>query len=243
MSTRLPHRTLASAIVEQLRNDILAGAYAAGTQLRQDALAEVFGVSRIPVREALFQLEAEGLVHIEPHKGAVVAAFSLDEIDDVFDLRAMLEPRLLRDSVPRLTPGDFEALTALDIAFGRAVATQEIGQWGELNARLHLGLYQHAQRPKTLAVVTSLLQTSDRYTRLQMNRTPAMVRAGREHRQLLTLCRTGKVEKACEHLVEHIEAVRRDLHLLLRHQQAAAAKAGNAAPAARPTVTPRGTTR
>jgi DNA-binding GntR family transcriptional regulator len=81
MKPRLGHRTLSAAIVEQLRRDILDGTYAAGDQLRQDALAASFEVSRIPVREALFQLEAEGLVLIEPHKGAIVSAFSLEEID------------------------------------------------------------------------------------------------------------------------------------------------------------------
>ena len=86
MNPRLGHRTLSAAIVEQLRRDILDGTYAAGEQLRQDALAASFQVSRIPVREALFQLEAEGLLRIEPHKGAIVSAFSLEEIDDVFDL-------------------------------------------------------------------------------------------------------------------------------------------------------------
>ena len=86
MQDRLPHRTLSSAIVEQLRRAILDGTHAAGTQLRQDALAAAYQVSRIPVREALFQLEAEGLVRIEPHKGAIVAAFSLEEIDDVFQV-------------------------------------------------------------------------------------------------------------------------------------------------------------
>jgi len=220
MKPRLGHRTLSAAIVEQLRRDILDGTYAAGEQLRQDALAATFQVSRIPVREALFQLEAEGLVRIEPHKGAIVSAFSLEEIDDVFDLRLLLEPRLLAQSAPLLTAADFAELRALDDAFHGAIAAQDVAQWGQLNARYHLALYRHARQPRTLAIVTSLLQTSDRFTRLQMNAAPALARAQTEHRKLLRLCQGGKVPQACDYLVAHIDKVRQDLHALLRRQAA-----------------------
>ena len=215
MKTRLGHRTLSAAIVEQLRRDILDGTYAAGDQLRQDALAASFEVSRIPVREALFQLEAEGLVLIEPHKGAIVSSFSLEEIDDVFDLRVLLEPRMLAQSAPLLTPQDFAEVSALDAEFAGAIAAQDVARWGQLNASYHLALYRHARQPRTLAIVTSLLQTSDRFTRLQMNRAPALSRAESEHRKLLRLCREGKVPQACDYLVAHIEKVRQDLHALL----------------------------
>jgi DNA-binding GntR family transcriptional regulator len=216
LKPRLGHRTLSAAIVEQLRRDILDGTHAAGDQLRQDALAASFQVSRIPVREALFQLEAEGLVLIEPHKGAIVSAFSLEEIDDVFDLRALLEPRMLAQSAPLLTPEDYAEISALHAAFAGAIAAQDVAQWGQLNARFHLALYRRARQPRTQAIVSSLLQTSDRFTRLQMNRAPAFTRAEKEHRQLLRLCREGKTPKACDYLVAHIEKVRQDLHALLR---------------------------
>lgn len=216
MKTFLGHRTLSAAIVEQLRNDILDGTYSAGEQLRQDALATTFQVSRIPVREALFQLEAEGLVLIEPHKGAIVSSFSLEEIDDIFDLRVLLEPRMLAQSAPLLTPQDIAEVSTLGDQFKGAIAAQDIAQWGQLNARYHLALYRHARQPRTLAIVTSLLQTSDRFTRLQMNRAAALSRAESEHRKLLRLCQEGKVPQACDHLVAHIEKVRRDLHALLK---------------------------
>ncbi len=218
MKTRLGHRTLSAAIVEQLRRDILDGTYAAGAQLRQDALADTFQVSRIPVREALFQLEAEGLLRIEPHKGAIVSAFSLEEIDDVFDLRVLLEPRLLARSIAHLTDKDFAEVAALDAEFHTAITQQDVARWGQLNARLHLALYGPAKLPRTLNIVTALLQTSDRFTRLQMNHPVAMTRAESEHRKLLRLCQHGKVEPACAHLALHIEKVRQDLHRLLKRK-------------------------
>ena len=106
MKGPLKHRTLSAAIVDQLRQAILDGTYPAGSQLRQDALGDIYGVSRIPVREALFQLEAEGLVRIVPQKGAIVSELSLDEINDVFDLRGIMEPRLLAQSAPHFTEQD-----------------------------------------------------------------------------------------------------------------------------------------
>jgi DNA-binding GntR family transcriptional regulator len=230
MKTRLGHRTLSSAIVEELRRAILDGTYAAGDQLRQDALAASFQVSRIPVREALIQLEAEGLVLIEPHKGAIVSAFSLEEIDDVFDLRVLLEPRMLSQSAPLLTADDFAEIATLDEAFADAIAAQDVAHWGQLNARYHLALYRHARQPRTLAIVTALLQTSDRFTRLQMNRAPALDRAEKEHRQLLRLCREGKVAEACNHLVAHIEKVRQDLHALLKREAEVGARRRPASP-------------
>lgn len=215
MKPHLVHRTLSSAIAEQLRQRILSGTHAAGSQLRQDALAAQYGVSRIPVREALFQLEAEGLVQIAPHKGAVVSTFSRTEVDDVFDLRVLLEPRLLRGSAPRLSEADYAGIAQLDAAFAEAIARQDTAHWGELDARFHLALYGCAPQPRTLAIVTQLLQTSDRYTRMQMNRAGVHPRAEREHRKLLQLCRGGRLDEACEHLARHIENVRQDLHRLL----------------------------
>jgi DNA-binding GntR family transcriptional regulator len=211
MSSTLKHRTLSSAIGDRLRQDIIAGAYPSGAQLRQDALASTYGVSRIPVREALFQLEAEGLVKIVPHKGAMVSGLSLAEINDVFDLRVTLEPRLLRASAPRLTEAGFARIDSIQAAFLAAMKARDIARWGELNADLHMALYAQAALPRTEAIVQGLLQTSDRYTRVQMSTRAAMTRAEDEHRTLVELCRKRHVADACKLLARHIEAVRSDL--------------------------------
>jgi DNA-binding GntR family transcriptional regulator len=225
MTTMLKNRTLSAAIVDRLRGAILGGEHAAGTQLRQDALATAFGVSRIPVREALFQLEAEGLVQMLPHKGAVVTALSMAEIDDVFDLRALLEPRLLENSIPRLSDAQFAALDAIQAAFDGIVDSGDVTRSGTLNAEFHMALYAAAELPRTSAVVSALLQTSDRYTRLQLASTRGLAKAGREHRELLALCRKRDVPAARRLLVAHIEAVRADLGAVVRGKPAADADA------------------
>src|SRR3954471_15830423 len=98
------HRqTIAGMTVEALRERILRGDFPEGEPLRQDALAAELAVSRIPVREALRQLEAEGLVTFSPHRGAVVSSLSLDEIDELFELRAAIESDLLARAIPAMT--------------------------------------------------------------------------------------------------------------------------------------------
>jgi DNA-binding GntR family transcriptional regulator len=211
MTAQLKHRTLSAAIVDRLRQAILDGTHAAGTQLRQDALADTYGVSRIPVREALFQLEAEGLVRIAPHKGAIVSELSLDEINDVFDLRCILEPRMLAQSAPRFDAEDLARLDAIQGEFVAAIKAHDVSRWGVLNADFHMALYAGARQPRTQSIVAALLQTSDRYTRLQLSSTAAMGIAEQEHAHLIALCRAGKVDEACRFLEQHIEAVRADL--------------------------------
>src|SRR4030095_12385687 len=214
MKGPLKHRTLSAAIVDQLRQAILDGTYPAGSQLRQDAVGAAYGVSRIRVREAVFQLEAEGLVRIVPQKGAIVSELSLDEINDVFDLRGIMEPRLLAQSGPRLTEPHFAGLAALydtQRHFEKAIKAGNISEWGQLNADFHMALYVHARRPRTKAIVIALLQTSDRYTRLQLSNTKAMGTAEKEHAHLIALCRAQQIDEACRFLAQHIEAVRTDL--------------------------------
>jgi DNA-binding GntR family transcriptional regulator len=207
----LGHTTVASAAASEMRRRILDGTYAAGLPLRQDALAEEFGISRIPVREALLQLEAEGLVRILPHRGAVVSELSAEEVEEIFELRAVLEPRLLKHSAPLLTEADFSALRAILSEFEMALRAGSIERWGELNTAFHILLYQRAARPRTLGLVSTLLRDSDRHTRLQLSYTDGRARAEHEHAELLNLCEARKVREACGLLRSHIENVGRTL--------------------------------
>ncbi len=86
-SPRFTRRTITDQVTEDLRARILTGDFPAGYQLRQDAIAGEYNVSRIPVREALQRLDAEGRVSFQPHKGAIVSQLSLDEIEELFEVR------------------------------------------------------------------------------------------------------------------------------------------------------------
>jgi DNA-binding GntR family transcriptional regulator len=196
---------MALAAADELRQRILSGEFPAGFQLKQDALAATFGISRIPIREALVQLESEGFVRILPHRGAQVSELSREEIAELFELRALLEPRLLRLSAPRLTPDDYAAIDAINAEYHAEIRALNPGRWGELNTRLHLQLVSRAEQPRTLAIVTALLQNTERYTRLQLSLTDrGRRRAEREHAAIVRLCRAGDAARASDLLTAHI---------------------------------------
>ena len=215
-------RTIAGQAAQAIRERILSGALAPGAPLRQEAIAAELGISRIPVREALLLLEAEGLVRIVPHKGAVVVAFSLADVEELFGLRCLLEPRLLAASAPRLEPADFAALRAILAEYSRHIRTGNVIRWGELNTAFHLRLYTRAAQPRTEAFVSGLLVSSDRYARIQLTSTDGLARAEEEHAALLKLCEEGAVEEACRLLEAHIAAVGAALRRLLAKEEAAA---------------------
>lgn len=217
----LAHKTMAAATAEELRRRILAGAFPAGAQLRQDALAAEFGMSRIPIREALVQLEAEGLVTILPHRGAIVAELSPEEIAELFELRAQIEPALLRRSAPRLAASDYAELNAILAEYSVELRAQHVARWGELNTRFHMLLYRHAGRPRSLSIAESLLRSCDLHTRLQLSYTNGQERAEIEHTELVRLCRDARIDEACDLLRAHIENVGRSLGSFLATQRKA----------------------
>ena len=106
-------------IAHAIKADIAQGFYPIGEPLIQETLAKRYGVSRIPVREALKTLAAEGVIDIHPGAGTYVSAPSSEEIVEIFEIRVQLEPHLLRQSIPRLGPRDFEAAEAALTDMGR----------------------------------------------------------------------------------------------------------------------------
>src|SRR2546427_12964926 len=103
----IQRQSLPSAVADKLRDQIIRGEIPEGAQLRQDAIASQYHVSKIPVREALRQLDAEGLIAIIPNRGAVVPALSPDDVEELFSIRTLLEPEVLKLSIPLLTEEDF----------------------------------------------------------------------------------------------------------------------------------------
>ena len=143
-------------VLEEVRDRILHGDYAEGTPLRQDAIAAEMGVSRIPVREALRQLEAEGLVTFSPHVGAIVSTLSLDEIREVFELRAVIEADLLRRAFPHLGELDVERAYGVLEKYEGALAAGDVRAWGALNWEFHSTLYLPDRHPLSVSIVQQL---------------------------------------------------------------------------------------
>lgn len=217
----LPRQTVTSMALEALRTHILRGHYPEGVALRQDALAKQLGVSRIPIREALRQLEAEGLVTFAPHRGAVVSGLSLEEIDEVFALRADVETTLLRRAIPHLREPDFERTDEILVRYERALRHGDVAVWGELNWQFHSTLYVPAGRPVTLGLMERLHNHADRYVRVQLAVTHWQSRASQEHRAIAAAARRRDVRRACALLRQHILSAGQSLVLFLREQRGA----------------------
>jgi DNA-binding GntR family transcriptional regulator len=199
--TRPRFRTATEFVEAALREAILCGALPGGAPLRQEELAAAFGVSRMPVREALRQLEARALVDFHPHRGAVVAEISAEESADIGTIRAALEPAALRLSLPHLGPADF---TLADELIAEMDGEADPGRMGELNRRLHMTLYARAGKPRLLALVEQHLAAADRYLRFQFTALGYQPRSQDEHRALLAACRAGDAAAACGVLVRHV---------------------------------------
>ncbi|MBB1364707.1 MULTISPECIES: GntR family transcriptional regulator [unclassified Shewanella] len=199
------HKTRTQLVVEALRERILSGDIQGGEPLRQSAIAEQLNVSRIPVREALVQLEAEGLINFEPHKGATATLLSVEQVTELFELRAMIESDLLAKAIPNLSDNDIAEAEAVLVKLELAFKLKEsVASWSELNTRFHTRLYQAANRPHTMEVVNGLNTNCDRYIRLQLLFTGGIPIAEREHRVLLELCKKRDIAKATTLLREHI---------------------------------------
>ncbi|MGI2260389.1 GntR family transcriptional regulator [Shewanella sp. GXUN23E] len=221
MSRSMPiiHKTRTQVVVEVLREKILSGEIAAGEPMRQSALAEALNVSRIPVREALLQLEAEGLVKFEAHKGATATELSIAQVTELFELRAMIECELLAKAIPNMQDEDFarakQTLSSLEQAFRREDA---IASWALLNTEFHTSLYLAARRPHTLEVVQGLNTNCDRYIRMQLLLTGGVPKAEQDHKELLKLCQDRNIEGAVAFLRQHILSAADDIKALVADQ-------------------------
>ena len=209
----IEHKTRTQLVVEAIREKILHGDIKAGEPLRQAALAEELNVSRIPVREALLQLEAEGLVNFEPHKGATATEISATQVDEVFELRALLESELLKYSAPNLTEEDLAEASSLIEMMEKA--NDHDASLGEMNYRFHNILYSRANRPHTFELADILIKNSLRFVRMHLTLAGGDERSQDEHLMLLKLCQEKNIEQACDYLKKHILSAKQDIINLL----------------------------
>ncbi len=140
------HKQLRNVVAEQLRNAILEGRYKPGEWLRQERLAQDLGVSQMPVREALKELTAEGLIEHVPYRGARVISFSLEDVADLYAHRAFVESRAAAIAAEVITPEELADLKALQAEIERSGAPEAIAKYRELNRKFHRLIYTASRR-------------------------------------------------------------------------------------------------
>ncbi len=194
-----------------VRDGIVRGKYRAGTRLTEQELARSAGVSRTPIREALRRLQAEGLVRFEPNHGAVVAPFEIEDAEEIFELRAALEPLSARRAAENATAEQIEELRELanrQKAEVERASGEYITRIGELNDRFHRRVQAAARSgrlEKTLAGLIEaplILRTFRQYSPEELRR------SADQHLELVQAIETRDTEWAYEVMRTHILAGR-----------------------------------
>ena len=193
-------------IFELLRSEIVQGALAPGTELKQEDLAARFSASRIPVREALRLLEAEGLVAFGPNRSAHVVALSADEVEEIFHLRLLLETDCLARAVTEMGEAD---LARIDRALRRAEIDAGTNDWSESDMVFHEALYAPAGRPRQVALIRRLRMTSELQIPAYRRVPDETARWLADHGAIVEACHERRGDRAVTVLRAHIEGARR----------------------------------
>ncbi len=197
--------TKAAQIARTLADRIVSGALEPGARLRQDHIAEEFGASHVPVREAFRLLEAQGLAKSEPRRGVRVAAFDLNQVREVAEMRAALEVLALRNAAQHLTPA---ILKAAEEAILEGDQARDVIAWETANRRFHRLLLTPCSMPRLLAAINDLHAASARFL-FSAWRSNWETRTDRDHRAILEHLRRGEVDAASAVLARHVQWIGR----------------------------------
>lgn len=206
-------RTIQEIVADALRDAIVTGRLRGGDRLHQDGIASRLGVSRMPVREALRQLETEGLVVFTPHRRVSVAALSHQELREIYEIRTALELLALDLAVPRMSAEDLARLGELLDQMDRVM---DPGRWLDLNRTFHGVLYRASGRTRLCALIDSLRGNVERYLRLYVSGKDHRARAQAEHRRIVRACRRRQPAAAKKALRRHLLGTVAQLGAFLR---------------------------
>lgn len=201
------------AVAEALRRDIAIGRLSPGEPLRQEELAARFGTSRIPVREALRSLQAEGLVSYSPNRGATVTLVSDAEIQEMLEVRIALECHALRLAVPNAADSDVATARAILEEYD---AAPDAEAWSAMNWRFHWALYLPCDCRRLLDAIERNFGQFNSAARRQISARAGKERPQREHHRLLALVEKGRGEDAARLLEDHIRDTQRDMRARAR---------------------------
>jgi DNA-binding GntR family transcriptional regulator len=213
-ATRLENRTLREQVADHLREEILSSRLAPGVELSEVALARSLGISRGPLREALGQLAAEGLVTIVPRRGAVVRRLTRQEFIDAYQVREALESLAMKLAVPRLTERQKGELHGMAEQMERAAAKGDADRFSELNRQFHARLVHASGNTKLEEVHSQLVAQMGRLMKQSVQLRGGIEQSAAEHRAILEAVDAGDPERAAHLLEDHIEVPQRVLRSL-----------------------------
>lgn len=198
-----------------LRKSILNGVLAGGSPLRQDDIAEQFGVSKIPVREVFRKLEADGLVEFKPRRGVFVVDHTEAEILEMLEIRIALESRALELAIPQMTDSDIELAREILKEYEEV---EGIEVWSDLNRRFHDCIYAPCGLMNMISMIHSVVDKTGSFMRLKVTMASGFDRPHLEHVNILKACEEGNTEQGVELLRQHIERTKKEVVAHFRRQ-------------------------
>jgi len=202
----------ALGLVQRIRQAIIAGDLPPGSALRQEELAATFASSRMPVREALRTLDAEGLVRLIPNRGAIVAPIDADELRENFEMREVSEVLAIRLALPHLSNAQIDRAARIQERIDHC----DLAEFGPLNKAFHLTLYEPANRPRLIAHIGGLHDIADRYLRFTLAKLDYADRSAEQHAALLDACYRRDEAAAMALTAQHIVDAGQTLETYLR---------------------------
>jgi DNA-binding GntR family transcriptional regulator len=209
---RFTRRTTSEEVASRLREEILRGDLEPGRRLRQGAVATRFGVSTTPVREAFALLQAEGLVRIDPHRGAVVFLPSVKDVREYYEIREALEALAITLALPNLDDALLDEMQG--VVHQMKEATDE-EMWASMNTEFHRRLYSASGRPRLLSMIETLRDASSTYIRMYVSHQPPGQRSDADHQRILDACRARDANEARAAVAHHMRHTAEELaHLI-----------------------------
>ena len=208
--------TVSSYVLNAIRDSILEGRYPLGSRLDQQALAEELGVSVIPIREALRKLEAKGLVRIYPRRGVFVAEPSVDDLEEIYRIREVLEELATQVAVPSLSSQALKQLSDIIEQMERAAADDDLVALLELDRAFRFTIYDASPQPILLGVLSSLWDRASLYQRLYGRSSERVRQTLARYIEIHAACEAGEAEAAGQAVREHIRQMAQEILEQLR---------------------------
>ena len=218
------YQPLRDMVFDVLMSAIMQGQLSPGERLLEVQLADEMGVSRTPVREAIRRLELEGFVVMVPRKGAYVAGLSINDVEEVYEIRTVLETLAVRLAAQRMQPADYAQLDDLSEKMRATWQEGNVDNWVSLDASFHELLYKFSRNERLVAMMNNIMEQLSRYRIISLANVEVRHHSLSEHQELIEALKRRDSEAAATAVAMHIENTKQSLINMLKAKFAAAEK-------------------
>ncbi len=218
------YQPLRDMVFDVLMSAIMQGQLSPGERLLEVQLADEMGVSRTPVREAIRRLELEGFVVMVPRKGAYVAGLSINDVEEVYEIRTVLETLAVRLAAQRMQPADYAQLDDLSEKMRATWQEGNVDNWVSLDASFHELLYKFSRNERLVAMMNNIMEQLSRYRIISLANVEVRHNSLSEHQELIEALKRRDSEAAATAVAMHIENTKQSLINMLKAKFAAAEK-------------------